>query len=102
MGEMILSYGCRVPQEASQAVQDLIWACLAEDPAARPNAAEVQQRLEALSAQACSFGAPDPPDRSVPAAFSALRCVSLYTLEQQAVLTLLQPVFLAPAVAVSL
>ena len=102
LSDVTLFNGGRVPQEASQAVQDLIWACLAEDPAARPNAAEVQQKLEALSAQACSFGAPDPLDRSVPALFSALRFVSLYNLDQQAVLTSLHHVCLAPAMAVSL
>ena len=39
---------CRVPEECPQGVVDLFRACIAQDPGARPSAAEVQAALEAL------------------------------------------------------
>lgn len=39
----------RVPQECSQADCDLLLRCMAQDPAARPSAAEVLAELSALT-----------------------------------------------------
>ena len=48
---------CRVPEDASQAVQDLILDCMAEDPKGRPEAAKLQQTLDSLSSLQSTFGA---------------------------------------------
>jgi serine/threonine protein kinase len=44
---MCFRIGCRVPEECSQEVSDLIDACLQTDPHQRPTASEVLQLLQA-------------------------------------------------------
>ena len=47
---------CRVPREASQAVQDLISQCMDKQPSARPSAFQVLQRLQLLAKDPATFG----------------------------------------------
>ena len=47
---------CRVPEEASQAVQDLLDQCMQRQASDRPPAQQVAQRLLLLAKDPASFG----------------------------------------------